>query len=105
MPRKLEIRHGVNYKLISLSMFSPHQVPQIQVTELCLNEGGTEIIAADLVQVQDDDTSTVDLKIVLSSTPVVGEVRKENVALHVGDIFTVDDLHRFMLVTKQTSFL
>ena len=65
---------------------------------MCLNEGGTEIIAADLMQIQDEDTDPRFLRIVLSQLPVTGSVRKDNNQLLQGDSFSLDEIENFRSV-------
>ena len=65
------------------------------MTELCLNEGGTELIAPDLLQLQDEDTELGFLRIILSSLPVTGSVRNDNIPLRKGDSFNLQDVELF----------
>ncbi|XP_076812238.1 FRAS1-related extracellular matrix protein 1-like isoform X1 [Clavelina lepadiformis] len=71
--------------------------PNIKVTELCLNEGGSEIIAADVIQLRDDDTTLEDLKLILTIPPQAGAVMRDNSPLQVGDIFTMRDVELFRI--------
>ena len=72
---------------------------------MCLDEGGTELIAPDIVQLQDEDTELESLRVVLSEPPMAGSVRNNNIPLRQGDSFTLHDVELFRCGNSSTATL
>nr|XP_018668634.1 FRAS1-related extracellular matrix protein 1 isoform X2 [Ciona intestinalis] len=87
---------GVNFAITLLPV--DNQAPSIQGTSLYLNEGGTENISPDLIQIDDEDTLRENIILVLTKVPSAGTIFRDGVAMVENDTFLCQDIEQFRMV-------